>query len=134
MRTREFETEPGAGAEFCLAQGLVGIGPGDSPKTGRMLHAFATLPDGVFVWTRDTAGHYRLGRIAGPMSQTDSPEARTVGLTHVRPADWLGRSFSEEEVPAAVARTFARGGRNFQRTHDAEAERLTGELWEAAAR
>jgi hypothetical protein len=28
-----------------------------------------------------------------------------------------------------VARTFARGGRNFQRTHDVEAERTTAEIW-----
>ena len=34
-----------------------------------------------------------------------------------------------DEVPAAVAATFARGGRNLQRTHDAVAERLTAELW-----
>jgi hypothetical protein len=34
-------------------------------------------------------------------------------------------------VPVAVAATFARGGRNFQRTHDAAAERRTVELWEA---
>lgn len=42
----------------------------------------STVPDGVFVWTRD------------------------------------------------VAATFARGGRNFQRIHDEESERLTAELWD----
>jgi len=45
------------------------------------------------------------------------------------PARWLSRAFAEAEVPDAVARTFARGGRNFQRTHDRDAERLTAALW-----
>jgi hypothetical protein len=48
----------------------------------------------------------------------------------VRPTDWLARAFTEDEVPAAVVGTFARGGRNLQRTHDDDAERLTAELWE----
>jgi hypothetical protein len=47
----------------------------------------------------------------------------------VRPAQWLERPFAADEVPAAVAKTFARGGRNLQRTHDADAERRTAELW-----
>jgi hypothetical protein len=47
----------------------------------------------------------------------------------VRPAQWLERPFADDEVPAAVARTFARGGRNLQRIHDADAERRTAELW-----
>jgi len=38
---------------------------------------------------------------------------------------WLDRPFGPDEVPVAVAATFARGGRNFQRTHDAAAERRT---------
>ncbi len=36
---------------------------------------------------------------------------------------------AQTEVPPAVARTFARGGRNFQRTHDDGAERMTAEIW-----
>jgi hypothetical protein len=35
----------------------------------------------------------------------------------------------DDEVPAAVVATFARGGRNLQRIHDADAERRTAELW-----
>jgi hypothetical protein len=54
-----------------------------------MVHRFATVREGAFAWTRDRAGEYHLGRIAG-------------GL---------------------------RSGRNFQRTHDAEAERQTAEIW-----
>jgi hypothetical protein len=59
-----------------------------------------------------------------------SREARKVGITHVRPARWLAHAFTEDEVPVAVARTFARGGRNLQRTHDDEAERVSTGLWE----
>jgi len=36
-------------------------------------------------------------------------------------------------VPRAVTATFARRGRNFQRNHDEEAERLTAELWDGGA-
>ena len=52
-----------------------------------------------------------------------------VGIVHVRDTTWLRRPFPEQEVPPAVAQTFARGGRNFQRTHDVEAERITAEIW-----
>jgi hypothetical protein len=130
MRARDAEVAPGAGAEYGLARNVVGIGPGGGEKAARALHRFAALPEGVFVWTRDQEGRYRLGRIAGPLREDASREARTVGITHVRPARWLAHAFTEDEIPAAVAQTFARGGRNFQRTHDDEAERISGELWE----
>jgi hypothetical protein len=85
----------------------------------------------VFVWTRDRAGGYHLGRLSGPLREDNSPEARAVGIVHVRPVSWLGRTFNDAEVPRGVAATFARGGRNFQRIHDLEAERLTARLWTA---
>ena len=129
MRARDLDVPAGAGAEYGLAHGVVGIGPGHGDKSERMTHRFATLPEGVFVWTRDTGGAYYLGRIAGDMREERSAEARAVGIRYVRPTDWLERSFSEAEVPDAVAKTFARGGRNFQRTHDTNAERQTFELW-----
>jgi hypothetical protein len=129
MRARDVDAPAGAGAEYALAHGLVGIGAGSDERSTRRLHRFATLPDGVFVWTRDRAGGYRLGRIAGPVREDDSSDARAVGIRHVRPTDWLERVFVEAEVPEAVAATFARGGRNFQRTHDTAAERQTAELW-----
>lgn len=151
MRPRDRELEPGEGAEHGLKQGLVGIGdalvavPGSlddavaaagtahGEKAGRMLRRFAELPDGAFVWTRVGDGSYRLGRIAGPWRYDDSAAARAVGIHHVRPADWLDRPFGEHEVPPAVAATFARGGRNLQRIHDAGAERATAALWRDAA-
>jgi hypothetical protein len=66
--------------------------------------------------------------VSGPC-RDDAEAAGAVGLAHVRPAVWMDRPFGEAEVPAAVAAAFARGGRNFQRTHDAAAERRTAELW-----
>lgn len=143
MRARNRETPAGAGAEHGLEQGLVGTGDElDLPpatvgeavaaatdahgaKAGRMLSAFAELPDGAFVWTRGADGAYRLGRITGPWRYDDSPAAHEVGIHHVRAATWLDQAFEEHEVPTAVARTFARGGRNFQRTRDEDAERRT---------
>jgi hypothetical protein len=150
MRARDRDVPAGAGAEHGLEHGLVGIGDAlDSPpatlnaavqaaaaehgdKAGRMLERFAELPGGTFVWTQ-TADRYHLGRLAGPWRYDDSPAARAVGIHHVRDADWLDRPFGEDEVPAAVAATFARGGRNLQRINDSGAERRTAELWEEHA-
>jgi hypothetical protein len=129
MRARDLDVPAGAGAEYGLSSGVVGIGPGSGEKAARMLHRFATVPAGVFVWTRDRAGVYHLGRIAGAVREDCSPGALDVGIVHVRDTTWLARPFDEAEVPPAVARTFARGGRNFQRTHDREAERMTAEIW-----
>jgi hypothetical protein len=147
MRSRAREARPGAGAEFGLQHGVVGIGEAvdgtpetvteaihalaaaHGKKAGRMVRHFAALPDQTFVWTRQLDGSYRLGRISGPWRYDDSPEARKVGIHHVRTALWSPHRFSDREVPAAVARTFARGGRNLQRTHDRDAERLTAECW-----
>jgi hypothetical protein len=131
MRPRDRDAPQGAGAEFGLEHGLVGIGDAPGDKGERMLRRFAGLPDGSFVWTLASDGSYRLGRIAGAWRRDDTPAARAVGIHDVRPATWLDRPFGDDEVPTAVADTFARGGRNFQRTHDALAERETAELWDA---
>jgi hypothetical protein len=129
MRARDLDVPAGAGAEYGLSSGVVGIGPGRGEKAARLLHRFATAPSGVFVWTRDRAGNYRLGRIAGAVRDDRSPAARAVGIVHVRDTTWLPHGFRELEVPPAVAQTFARGGRNFQRTHDHDAERMTAQIW-----
>jgi hypothetical protein len=147
MRSRNREAPPGAGAEFGIARGVVGIGeriddrPGTvaeavlavtqahGEKAGRMLHHFAGLPDGAFVWARLRDGTYRIGRIAGPWRYEDSSAAREVGIHHVRPVVWSPRRLGLRDVPVAVARTFARGGRNLQRIRDDDAERQTIELW-----
>lgn len=151
MRARDRDDVPaGAGADFGLEHGLVGIGDRlaavpavfeaavdaatreHGAKAGRMLRAFAELPEGSLVWTRDSAGMFALGRIRGPWRYDDSATAQAVGLHHVRDAEWLDRDFTVEEIPAAVAATFARGGRNLQRTHDAHAELRTVAEWDAA--
>jgi hypothetical protein len=125
MRPRAREAPAGLGADYGLAHGIVGIGD----TAGARIDRFGAVPDGAFVWTRDTDGSYWVGRITGPLR----PAARdAAGLTHVRAADWLDRPFGEHEVPAGVAATFARGGRNFQRTHGDAVERRTAELWAAA--
>jgi hypothetical protein len=142
MRARDRDV-PG-GADWGLEHGLVAIGgtpadptatideavdatlSADGPKAGRMLRRFADLPDGSFVWTRDSGGGYHLGRIAGPWR---SDAAQALGLGHTRPTDWLPEPFGEDDVPPAVAETFARGGRNLQRIHSAQAERRTAALW-----
>jgi hypothetical protein len=129
MRAREVDVPAGAGAEYGLERGLVGIGPATDERSRRRLHRFAAVPEGAFVWTRDRAGGYHLGRITGDVRDDDSSRALAVGIGHVRPTRWLGRVFAEDEVPAAVARTFARGGLNFQQTHDEPAARRTEEIW-----
>jgi hypothetical protein len=117
------------GAEHALRAGVVGIGDLDDRRIRRL----ADLPDDAFVWTRDPAGHYWLGRIAGEYRYDDSAAARAVGIVHTRPARWLPAAVDDSDVPAAVAATFARGGRNLQRTHDSEAERATAALWAASS-
>jgi len=129
MRARDLEVPAGAGAEYGVTRGVVGIGSGRGEKAARMLHRFASVPIGAFVWTRERGGGYRLGRIAGDMREDGSAAALAVGMAFVRDTTWLPRTFQETEVPRAVAHTFARRGRNFQRTHDDEAERRTAELW-----
>jgi hypothetical protein len=129
MRARDLDVPAGAGAQYGLARGVVGIGWVGGEKAARARQRFAAVPCGVFVWTRDRAGEYHLGRIVGPMREDPSPAARELGLVYVRDTTWLPRSFNETEVPLAIAKTFARGGRNFQRTHDRDAERITSEIW-----
>jgi len=148
MRSRIRDVPAGAGADFGIAHGLVGIGeavdgrPRSVPdailavaqmhgeKAGGMVARFAALPDETFVWTRQLDGAYRLGRIRGAWRYDDSAAACEVGIHHVRPTVWSPRRFGDDDVPAAVARTFARGGRNLQRTHDEAAERQSVDAWQ----
>jgi hypothetical protein len=123
MRARDRDLPAGAGARYGLEHGLVGIGTASERQVTR----FCAVPEGSFVWTRDEDGFFWLGRIAGPCRDDENE----TGIRHVRPATWLDAPFAPDETPAGVRATFARGGRNFQRTHDAEAERMTARLWEA---
>ena len=116
MRSRDDDIDWAATLERAFTLGLVGFG--DVDTTDRRVQRFADVDVGSFVWTRDAAGWYRLGRIDGPYSHDGSAEALAVDLVHVRPCRWSARPIPEHRVPTAVLATFARGGRNFQRTHD----------------
>jgi hypothetical protein len=126
MRARGHDdVERGAGAEHGLRLGVVAIGDRDARRIERL----AGLPDGAFVWTRDRDGRYWLGRVeAGAVRRAPDDAA---GLTHVRPARWRDRPFGDDEVPAAVAASFARGGRNLQRIRDPSAGAATAACWRA---
>jgi hypothetical protein len=112
-----------------LAEAILALTQTHGEKAGRMLARFADLPDGAFVWTCLRDGAYRLGRIAGGWRYGDSPAARKVGIHHVRPTVWSPRRFGDGTVPDAVARAFARAGRNLQRINDPAVQRETLDIW-----
>ncbi|GAA1537008.1 hypothetical protein GCM10009741_44520 [Kribbella lupini] len=145
MRSRRDDVPDGLAVDRALELGLCGIGGVLRPpprglddaierlstsydeRTARRLQRFAEVPEGAFVWTREIDGIYRLGRLGGPWRYDASAVA--VDLVHVRPCEWLARPFTDADVPPAVAFTFSRGGRNFQRIRDAAVEPATAELW-----
>ena len=53
----------------------------------------------------------------------------TADLVHVRDCTWLPDPVPDAQVPPAVTRTFARGGRNFQQVHDPSVEEQSAALW-----
>lgn len=147
MRSRLPAVPDGAGVERALAQGLVGMGGALDPaprtvaeaatvaaeqhdeRLAARIERFADAPDGAFVWTRDNDGLAWLGRLAGPWRYDASPDASAADLVHVRPCAWLAEPVADADVPPAVRATFARGGRNWQRTHDPAVSRLSAALW-----
>ncbi len=139
----------------CTEGGLVGIGwridelPSgtsldvvvqtieDDPKPGWGRQAAQTVRRfgreakvGDFVWTRDTAGRYWLGKIAGPYSYDNSDAAKAVDVHQVRATDWAPKSLNDLDVPGAVIRGFTGRGLSFSRIHDTAARVLTPSLWE----
>ena len=138
---------PDAGFRRALALGVCGIGgvvdppPDDlddavpavaaahDDRAARRLRRFAAIPAGAFVWARSPDGDYWLGRLTGPWRYDASPAARTADLVHVRDCDWLSAPVPEPDVPAGTVRTYARGGRNLQQTHDAGIGRQTLAVW-----
>jgi len=150
MRARELDAGRYAGAVFGVARRMVGIGDALQPapaslaeaveiatltlgvKQGRMLKRFGELPPHVLVWTRVSDDGFHLGRIVGEWRYADDADARAVGIHHVRPAEWTPL-LDPATVPGAVRATFDRGGRNFQRIRDAEAEARSEEIWRGAA-
>lgn len=130
MRSRRDDIDPQAARDRALRRGLVGFGDAETgERLARRIDRFAAAPDGSFVWTRDDDGLYWLGRIAGAYFRDDDAAAVAVDLIHVRPCRWLPSPIVESAVPAAVLATFARGGRNFQRTHSPDVGPQTEQLW-----
>ncbi|MFI5508949.1 GAF domain-containing protein [Mycobacterium sp. NPDC051804] len=131
MRSRRDDIDLKPTIDRALAMGHVGFG--DAGGTGvddrleRRVTRFGEVADGSFVWTRDTDGLYWLGRIEGPLFYDDAGAA--VDLVHVRPCRWTAAPVLEPEVPPAVLATFARGGRNFQQTHDADVGEQSAAIW-----
>lgn len=151
MRSRRDDVDPGAATLRALATGVCGIGGAVDPapddlddaltlvarqhdeRTARRLARFAGIPDGAFVWALlPPDGSYRLGRLTGPWRYDGSAAARDADLVHVRDCDWLPEPVPGPEVPAGTLRTYARGGRNLQRTHDAGIGEQTVAVWRAA--
>lgn len=135
MRSRSATVDPGATIARARQLGLCGFGqlvptPREWDRLVRRVARFADVEEGSFVWTRDPDGHYWLGRIAGPYFFDEHDDAAGVDLVHVRPCDWRGAPMREPDVPAAVAATFARGGRNFQQTHHPSVSQETQQIWE----
>jgi hypothetical protein len=137
MRSASDTVDPRATIERARRLGLCGFGqlvrePGELDRLDHRVARFADVADGSFVWTRDPDGLFWLGRLAGPYFRDDDANAVEVDLVHVRNCDWRAEPLLEPDVPAAVAATFRRGGRNFQQTHDPSVSQQTQRLWEAA--
>lgn len=128
MRSRGDDIDWAATIQRAFALGLVGFG--DIDGTERRVERFADVDDGSFVWSREASGFYRVGRIDGSYRYDEG--GATVDLVHVRPCTW-SRPVPEHRVPAAVLATFARGGRNFQQTHDTTVGAESQALWDEYA-
>jgi hypothetical protein len=133
MRSRLDSVDVSGAVERALDRGVVGVGgrlatpPGGladalarvsdehDERVALRLERFASVTDGAEMWTRDPAGLFRRGELAGPWRYDADPAAYVADLTHVRPCAWDPAALAEHEVPAAVAASFRRGGRNFQR-------------------
>ena len=130
LRSRSNDIDWRATLERARRLNLCGLGqvardPAEEERLARRVDRFAAARDGSFVWTRDPDGLFWLGRLDGPYFRDEDDSAVAVDLVHVRPCNWLAEPLLEPEVPAAVAATFRRGGRNFQQTHDAAVSQET---------
>lgn len=149
MRSRDDDVSDGPAVERALKLGVCGMGGrlDEAPhsiahalaavdavhgeRMARRLERFASVAEGVFVWTRDADGLLWLGRITGPWRYDASADARDVDLVHVRACDWLDRPVEAAAVPPGVHEAFSRGGRNWQSITRADAARLTAAVWKS---
>lgn len=147
LRSRRDDIDHAKAVDWALEQGVVGVGGVLEPAPHSLVEAverlaetyddrlaarldrFAAVPGGSFVWTRHPGGDLWVGRLTGPWAYDDSAEAAEVDLPHVRACHWPDEPVPLSSVPGGVLATLERGGRNFQRTHDAEAEEQTRRLW-----
>lgn len=145
--SRDDAVDREAAVAWALRRGVVAVGgrlderpqdAGDAVELVRRQHddrvadrleRFMAVAPGDFVWTRSDGLGFRLGRITGAWRFDDSASARELDLQHVRPCVWLDAEVPPPDVPADVFATFARGGRNFQRTRSSSAEVSTAQLW-----
>lgn len=127
MRSRRDDIDAGAGARRALSIGVCGMGEATEPRSERRLERLASAPIGAFVWTRDADGRAYVGRLTGPLRYDAG--GLGVDLVNVRDTDWVTEPVEPALVPTGVARTFARGGRNFQRIHTDDVEAQTASLW-----
>src|SRR5690606_38995999 len=108
-----------------LSEAMAAVAQQHGERLARRLNRFASAADGAYVWTRDAHDNLWLGRLAGPWHYDSSREAREVDLVHVRQCRWLPAPVPDRLVPPAVHATFARGGRNWQQTHDKDASNIS---------
>jgi hypothetical protein len=128
LRSRRDDVDHAAAVDRALRLGLVGMGEATDERAVRRLERFVAAPTGSFVWTRRPGGELLLGRVTGPWRRDDDGAA--VDLVNVRDCDWIAEPVDPALVPAAVAQTFARGGRNLQQIHPGDVEARTGDVWE----
>ncbi len=114
--------------ERALRIAVCGTGEATDERAERRLDRFIAAPEGSFVWTRDGDRNSYVGRITGPWRH--DADGAEVDLVNVRDTDWISVPVDPALVPAAVAQTFARGGRNFQQIHPSNVEAETADLWE----
>jgi hypothetical protein len=133
MRSRRDHVEPFAAVERALMVGLCGMGEALDERAVRRLERYAEVADGALVWTRDVDGLTYVGRLGGGHRRDDSAAAVAVDLVHVRDCEWRPGPVPDHELPPAVSRTFARGGRNFQQIHHPDVSRQSTDVWERQA-
>lgn len=133
MRSRNDAVELQPTIDRARRLGICGFGQfvdrsGEQERLARRVDRFTELDDGSFVWTRDTYGHFWLGRISGPYCH--DAKGAAADLVHTRPCEWLSAPILEQDAPAAVVATFRRGGRNFQEIHHPSIGHETQVTWD----